>query len=366
MKFDCIIIGAGIAGLMTGFQAAKSGKSVAIFESRTIATTYSAGIVGALAPHMPENWNAKKAYQWEAFQMAPKLWQEISQISQCDTGFQQLGRLQAITSEKMQNKAIERSQAAKKNWEGRAEWIVQDEQIPFANAPYGTIFDNASAQIFPRLAVLALAKACQNLNVKIYENTIVNHIESYGILTNNQKYHAQNIIIAGGYDAWPFLRKYLGAEFGEGVKGQAFLIEPPQPWNYPMITGDGFYLVPHKPNLLGVGSTSETHWGNLENDFFGENLLNHVIENLPILRGCKILERWAGIRPRAYRPDPLIGKIDEGIFINAGGFKTGFAFAPKIALDLLTIIDGGFAEMPDGFIPKLKLKKTTNFRHNLP
>ena len=343
--FDVTIIGAGIAGLSLAFELKKLGRSVLVVEKDKIGSGASGGLVGALAPHMPENWNPKRQYQLESFRMAPKFWAEVSRISGQSTGFHQNGRLQRIGNARGLEVSHLRAKEAQNIWEKMGEWrICNDDNHPFVDAPFGYVHDTLSAQIHPRAAVLALAKACMSSGVEIVENTQI--FDPLDLLSDA-------VVIAAGYQSWPWLRSFLGASFGEGVKGQAALLRPREDWIFPMVTGDGFYIVPHSPREIAVGSTSEGKWKNLAIDHELDALIEKVVTLCPQLKDAQIVQTWAGVRPRAYRPDPLVGHIENRLWLNGGGFKTGFGFAPKIARDLAQDICGKPVNYPNGFRVRL-------------
>ena len=52
---DLVVHGAGVLGLTVAWEAAKRGLKVCISDPNGIAGMASGGIVGALAPHVPEN-----------------------------------------------------------------------------------------------------------------------------------------------------------------------------------------------------------------------------------------------------------------------------------------------------------------------
>lgn len=353
-KYDLAIVGAGLAGLSTAYLARKAGMSVIVLERGTVGSGASGGLVGALAPHMPEHWNEKKQYQMEAMKALSEFWGEIDQLSGLSSGYAQLGRLQNIPDERGLEKALMREEAAKTSWGEWGAWKVHhDDQHPFEKARFGYVRDDVSAQIMPRDAMKSLAIAARVKGVEIVENFHVKDIAPHEVF-GTTRIIAQNIVIAAGHASWPWARPYLGADFGEGTKGQAALIRPKVAWNFPMVTGDGFYIVPHSPFQLAVGSTSERFWKHLDIDNKLDALLENVACACPCLSGAEIFDRWSGVRPRAFRPDPLIGSLDQGLFINSGGFKTGFSFAPKLAQDLLALIKGEPAHVPSNFLPNLK------------
>ena len=64
---DLVVHGAGVLGLTVAWEAAKRGLKVCISDPNGIAGMASGGIVGALAPHVTENWNSKKQLQFQSF-----------------------------------------------------------------------------------------------------------------------------------------------------------------------------------------------------------------------------------------------------------------------------------------------------------
>ncbi|MEO9863790.1 FAD-dependent oxidoreductase, partial [Yoonia sp.] len=74
---DVTIMGAGVFGLSVGYACAVRGAAVQIIDPNGVAAGASGGLVGALAPHVPENWNSKKAFQFESLMMAEAFWTEV-------------------------------------------------------------------------------------------------------------------------------------------------------------------------------------------------------------------------------------------------------------------------------------------------
>ena len=67
---DVTVIGGGVFGLSVAYACASRGATVRLYERKAIGSGASGGLVGALAPHVPENWNPKKAFQLESLLMA--------------------------------------------------------------------------------------------------------------------------------------------------------------------------------------------------------------------------------------------------------------------------------------------------------
>ena len=71
---EVTIYGAGIFGLSIAFTCLRRGAKVRVIDPNGPGAGASGGIVGALAPHVPENWNEKKAFLFESLVMAGSFW----------------------------------------------------------------------------------------------------------------------------------------------------------------------------------------------------------------------------------------------------------------------------------------------------
>ena len=80
-------------------------------------------------------------------------------------------------------------------------------------------------------------------------------------------------------------------------------------------------------------------------------LCGMVLLLLPALASAPVLERWAGLRPRARSRAPMLGPWPgrAGHYIANGGFKIGFGMAPKVAATMADLILNGHDTIPQGF-----------------
>ncbi len=241
---DVTVMGAGVFGLSVAWACLQRGARVRVIEMRGIGAGASGGIVGALAPHTPENWNAKKQFQFESLLMAEGFWREVEEASGLVTGYARTGRVQAIDSERALDLATGRIEGARRHWNGEAEWQVvpvKDLRLAPESATGHLIHDTLSARIHPRMATTALAAALQAKGGEI----IIGEAEPSGL-----------VVWATGYEGLlaPFEAGQRSP--GNGVKGQALAIR----WDardHPQVFADGIHFVPHEDGTLAIGSTSE-------------------------------------------------------------------------------------------------------------
>ena len=335
---DVTIRGAGIFGLSIAWACQKRGARVRVIDPNGIAAGSSGGIVGALAPHVPENWNSKKAFQFQSLLMAEAFWAEISAHTELPTGYTRAGRLQPIADAHTLDLAVQRSENAKSLWQGQAEWSVitspPDAWHPLS--PTGAwISDTLSAHIHPRRACMALADALTTCGV-----TIASEGDAKG-----------PTVWATGWDGLIALGQGYPRPLGNGVKGQAALLDIDMS-GCPQLFADGVHIVPHLDGTVAIGSTSENQFTSPhETDDLLDAVLEKVRRHVPHLATAQVIKTWAGVRPRARSRAPMLGPWPDrpGHFIANGGFKIGFGMAPKIAEVIADLILENRDEIPHDF-----------------
>ncbi len=338
---DVTVMGAGIFGLSVAYACARRGARVRVVEPVRIGAGSSGGLVGALAPHMPEKWDVKKQFQFDSLIMARAFWDGVDRLSGMASGYGRIGRLQPIASERLLELSHQRAESARELWQGLARWQVvrcSDFGAWAPDSPTGyLVHDTLSARLEPRQAMASLAAAIAALGGEI----VIGDAPAQGL-----------VVWASGYHGLRALSQELGAEIGGGVKGQSALLEYAA-GDVPQLFADGLYVVPHCNGTVAVGSTSERDFAQADStDQLLEDLLEKLLARFPVLTGAKIITRWAGVRPRGRKLAPILGARPgrAGHFIANGGFKIGFGMAPKVGevmADLLLNQDD--SGIPDAF-----------------
>ena len=340
------ILGAGIFGLSAAFEALLRGHSVQVIDPGGVAAGASGGIVGALAPHVPENWNAKKEFQFQSLIAAGAFWAKVGEIAQTPTSYARTGRIQPILDDHQLSLAQARHESAKTLWQGQATWEIlsqlpsQSWTVPSPTGQY--IFDTLTGRIFPRIATQALAQAVRTLGGTI----------------NTQGAHRGLLIDARGAAGLIEMAAQLDRPIGNAVKGQAALLRASAPEAPQLFTG-ALHIVPHSNRTVAIGSTSEREFDAAQStDAQLDALIAKAARLCPALATAPVLERWAGLRPRAKSRAPMIGPhpVTQGAWVMNGGFKIGFGMAPKLATTLLDAIEGDdLSIIPPEFLPQASL-----------
>lgn len=164
---------------------------------------------------------------------------------------------------------------------------------------------------------------------------------------------AGRLVLAAETGASPLLEAVTGRPSGSGVKGQAGL---------PVIQGDRVFIVAHTTGVA-VGSTSEKDWDQPGCDTRLDALVARARLLCPALATAPVVERRAGIRPKAPGNDPMVGSLPgmERVIVATGGYKIGFGLAHLVGDAVAAMIAGKAPRfpLPEAFAPERHLGPVT-------
>ncbi len=338
---DVTVMGAGIFGLTIAWSCLQRGAHVRVIDPNGAGAGASGGIVGALAPHVPENWNEKKAFQFDSLIAAEDFWRNVEATSGISSGYARLGRLQPIADARALELAQVRAKGAQELWRGLARWQVVEaggyDWAPVTPTGY-LIHDDLSARLHPRRACAALAGA-----ITARGGEIVAKAAPEG-----------TVIWATGVAGLQELNAGHNRMVGSGVKGQGALLHF-SAVALPQLFADTVHVVPHADGTVAVGSTSEHDFDDpTGTDMLLDAVVERAMQAVPVLHGARVMERWAGLRPRARSRAPMLGAhpLRGGEYIANGGFKIGFGMAPGVGRVMADLVLEGVDDIPAGFRPE--------------
>jgi len=334
---DVTVRGAGAWGLAVAYACATTGAKVRVVDPFGPGAGSSGGLVGALAPHVPENWNDKKQFQFESLRMAEDFWAEVARIGGADPGYARSGRLQPIADEHALDLARARAEGARTLWHDEFAWEVIAAEGDWAPAsPTGLVIrDGLTARMAPRRAVAALAAAVGRLG-----GEIVTEADDEGA-----------VVWATGAAGLADLNAAFGKAVGAPIKGQSALLAY-DARDLPQLFAGGVHIVPHADGTVAIGSTTERDFASpTDCDDQLDAVIAAARAACPALAAAPVIERWAGLRPRARTRSPMLGPWPgrPGHFIANGGFKIGFGLAPKVGAVMADLVLEGRDAIPEGF-----------------
>jgi glycine oxidase len=373
---DILVVGGGVMGLWAAVKATEAGYAVTLIDRAAPGAGASGGLLGALFPWMPNRFDDKKQFQFDALLSLPVELAALEAETGLSAGYGRVGRIIPLPKAHLRPIAERHQQDAVSAWRspaGSFDWRVTEtppveSYIDPAFAEGGYVQDTLAARMSPRgLCALLTAWLKRRANAQMFIGSELETVDAAAgrarIRLSGADGSGQDapsycgdilfdrLVLASGVDAFAQIEGLLpplDKPLGQGVKGQAALLAADLDPGLPMAFLDGVYVVPHAGGRharshVAVGSTSENAY---DDAFSTDARLDDVIDKaralIPALRDAPVLERWAGLRPKAIARDPMLGPLPDhaNILAMTGGFKISFGVAHALADALIDMIEG--------------------------
>ena len=355
---NILIIGGGVIGLGIGWQLAKAGASVTIYERDRAGRAASWAAAGMLAPlaeaHTEEP--ALLSLGCQSLACYPQWVRELEADTQMSIGYRVEGTLIVglepdDTAQLRHLYEAQQQLALDVNWlSGREARDIETTLSPRVTA---AIHCKTDHQVDNRLMVEALQRAYQTCGGVLHENSAIERIvikngTATGVQTADGFQAADVLILAAG--CWsarvdglpntliPPVRPVKGQmlalqmESGITVKNVIRTVRA----RYPM----SVYLVPRTNGRLIVGATSEEMGFDTRLTAGGIfELLRGAGEAVPGVYELPLLETWAGLRPGSRDNAPILGKTPvENLIYATGHYRNGILLTPITAYEIAKLI----------------------------
>lgn len=364
---DLVVLGGGIMGLWAAVKAERLGIDTVLVEAGHVGQGSSGGLLGALMPHMPDKWNDKKQFQFDALLSLEDEIAAIEAETGMACGYRRSGRLIPLPKPHLKTIALRHSADAETCWrqQGRQfDWHVID-RPPQAGWPdmgfceAGLVHDTFAARVSPRGLVSALAAFLRSAkHVRIVEGLEAQRIDAAArrvVFSDGSAIGFGHCIVAAGYRSFPLIEALsapLPQAIGQPVKGQAALLKADVDPGLPVVFLNGLYVVAHGGGHVAVGSTSEDVFDDpASTDTRLDELIGRARALVPALAEAPVIERWAGLRPKAIDRDPMVGAHPDHprVIALTGGFKVSFGLAHRLAEAALDAVNAREMRIPASF-----------------
>ncbi len=343
---ECIVIGAGISGLLCARELVAGGCRVRIIERGKVGREASWAGGGILSPLYP--WRQPLPIQrlssWSQ-KIYPELADSVKKQTGIDSQWNRCGLLWLDLPDC--ESAVVWCQEHQVHYEtpdrDKIEEIQPGLRIPATNRH---LWLSEIAQIRNPRLLKALRLELVQLGVEILERHPVidwklqrNHIDSVVVPEGNLT--ADLFVVTAG--AWSALLGPSGYWQPEirPVKGQIIMFRAEPGLLQTMVQQGEHYLIPRNDGRILVGSTVE------EADFDKRPtaqayhvLYRFAVETLPRLADFPVELHWAGMRPAAPDGIPYIGPHPqlENLYYDCGHFRNGVVMAPAAARLLADLV----------------------------
>ena len=330
MKFDYLIVGSGLSGVMLCEALRKRGKSFKVISNKSQqASIVASGLYNPVVlKRFNKAWDAEKHLP-----VAMSAYKELELFLEIKIDYK-LPIYRLFSSIEEQNN-----------------WIIASDKIslkPYLisdiksninyniNAPYGYGEVKSTGRIDTKLLLESYSNVLNNEKLISYESF------QYDKLKISKKIvykgiESSKIIFSEGFGVRqnPFFN-YLPIE---GTKGELIIINAPK-LNSEVIIKSSVFIIPIENNNYLVGSTYA--WDDFNNDptINAKNKLLNKLDKL-VLSPYKVVYQRAGIRPTVVDRRPLVGKhkFHENLYILNGLGSRGVLIAPTVANALINFIE---------------------------
>ena len=330
MKFDYLIVGSGLSGVMLCEALRKRGKTFKVISNKSQqASIVASGLYNPVVlKRFNKAWDAEKHLP-----VAMLAYEELELFLGIKIDYK-LPIYRLFSSIEEQNN-----------------WIIASDKIPLKPYLISNIKSNINQNIYAPYGY-GEVKNTGRIDTKLL-------LESYSNVLNNEKLishesfeydklkisnklvykgiESENIIFSEGFGVRqnPFFN-YLPIE---GTKGELIIINAPK-LNSEVIIKSSVFIIPIGKNNYLVGSTYA--WDDFNNDptINAKNKLLNKLDKL-ILCPYKVVYQRAGIRPTVIDRRPLVGqhKSHQNLYILNGLGSRGVLIAPTVANALINLIE---------------------------
>jgi sarcosine oxidase subunit beta len=368
--YDVIVVGAGILGLATAYNARKRGASVVVLDKGATAYEASSRATGylSLRGETPE--------ESPLAQVAERLWDGLDEELGYPTEWTQKGRIWAAVTEREFAELQELYRSFERTDIGFAFLDGQGlrAMIPsLTEACLGGIYTPRAGHANPQRTSQAFAWAFTDLGGEIREHTPVLGILTEGgrvrgVRTPQGEIHGARVALCAAAHNTLLLEPF-GILFPLApVRLEALVTTPMPPLFDQCFIGNGLAIRQTRRGHLHMNG-GPYEWVDL--DLVKEspkpttpvvrNILRRAVETFPVLKNTQCLRTWAGIIDLAPDQMTTIHLFDRPVgLLTAAASGHGFGMAPAVGVAMADLALDGATDLP---IAQLSLDR---FRHITP
>jgi len=348
------VIGGGIIGLGIGWQLAKRGHDVTIFERDAAGRSASWVAAGMLAPVSEFGFENEDFLELGRRSMAlfPGFLEQVSGETGIPVALDTRGTL-VVGFNRDDNERIRRVYDFREDAGLPVRWLTGTEarEIEPLLSPRasGAMWIPDDHQVDNRLLVGALKAAFQNAGGKLYENTpvqsfVCEHGRFRAVVTAGGDYCADTAVLSAG--CWSGTIPGLPDELiprVRPVKGQIVSLKTDPAYEFAhVIRAPDCYLLPKGDGRVLVGATEE-EMGYDTTATAGPvmRLIERAWEAVPSIYDLAIDSIDVGLRPGTRDHEPLLGNSGiDGLILATGHYRHGILLAPVTAHVISDVVEG--------------------------
>lgn len=350
---EVIVIGGGVIGCATAYNLAKAGIKTLVLEKNEIGhggSSRNGGGVRQSARDVRELPLAMYAIE--------NIWPTLSEELGVDVEYYKKGNLRLGKTPQHIEKL---TKLAQKSIDAGLDvrMITGDEAreiCPYmSNEVLGASWCPTDGHANPMKTTLAYYKKARELGAHFITGETVIEIQKLRgvarrVITNNNVYEAEVIIVAGGYDSRSILNT-VGIDVPMKKELLEALVTEAQPKMFEQMLGTAeadFYghQTTHGSFVFGGSCGMEAFDAEVERptttSITASYICRGVMKYFPLLENAKIVRTWAGWIDVCQDDVPVISAVEEvsGLIVACGFTGHGFGIAPSVGLVLSELAQG--------------------------
>jgi glycine/D-amino acid oxidase-like deaminating enzyme len=342
LDVDICVVGAGLAGLTVGLEAARLGASVAILEGRSIGWAASGRTLGVVMPGY--DLSIKDLIARVGFEDARELWslsKEGVEYVRSHAREELIANIAAsdgvleVSNVDVGDRLISQLQMLSEDFETEVEgWQVDRVRDHLKTDRYfhGVYFPK-SFQIDGSLYVHGIAVMARRAGARIFEDTPVVSIDASGIrkriVTPSARLRASHIVLAGNVHLGAPARRLsetllpvwrhaavtapLGERLAEAIAFKGSVIDTDGIDQFRIVGGDRL-----------MWASPETTW-DAHPTRFASAIAGRIGTIFPRLGRVEIADVWSGAVGQTVHGMPQIGQLRKGLWVASGFGRLGLA-----------------------------------------
>ena len=355
---DVIVIGAGIAGCLTGYLLAKQGLKVTILEADSVGSHASGFAFGGLGPldgsGIPD---PLLDFSVWCFQRHVTIAQELTEATGIDTQFHLRDRLNLAFKEEEVRSYKEDLKWQREVLGFEVEWLEPQAAIqvePRTNPDcLGAIFYQGTGAVEAYRYNLAAAQAGDALGAEMLQRRVTGLLSDgdrcLGVTFENGQMEAGLVVLAMG--PWSQqASRWSGFNIPiRPLKGQIIRLQLSDDPMRASLNYAGSYAASKADGLIWAGTTEEEAGFDEELTIAArDKVMGDLLKMAPSLSEAELVQQTACLRPLSEDGIPIVGVVPgwQNIFLATGGGRKGILWSTGMCEGLADLILKGSSTVP--------------------
>ena len=339
-KSEVIIIGGGAVGLSLAYYLLKKIISTIVVEGTYLNGGATGRNTGIIKPYPQKAIDSGDQDLLELANKSLSIHQKLSTETGINTFYRKSGCLRIAKNED-EMKSLERSNQFR-------ELIKEDVMTPqeiskkwdylSVDNILGGAYSSSTAMVHPFSLTWAFFESIKQLGGSVVKQNRVKEItrksNTYEITSENDTYLSDKVVIASGIYS-PEIAKMLNYNVPlNPIRREVLISEPMRPFFGPCIERiKNNYLIAQTMRGEIIGTVGELTPGldlNEVSSTFLNDFADETLDILPSMSDLRIIRQWTGVQDISPDRKPIIGELDDGLYISCGYCDYGITLAPIV------------------------------------